>query len=130
MSRVAVPGATIAAYDWDYAEKMELIRSFWDSAVELDPETAKLDEGIRFPLCHPHALFDLFAGSALQQVKVESIASSPRSQLMAVAGDIKSGDWVLTEPMGIQTGQKVRQDRSQKAKVSGPQMGASPVMKM
>jgi len=70
------------------------------------------------------------ADSRVRQVKVESIASSPRSQLTAVAGDIKAGDWVLTEPMGIQAGQKVRQDRSQKPKATGPQMGSSPVMKM
>lgn len=70
------------------------------------------------------------ANNRVRQVKVGSIASSPRSQLTAVAGDIKAGDWVLTEPMGIQAGQKVRQDRSRKTKVSGPQMGTSPVMKM
>ena len=31
--RVARPGATIAAYVWDYAEKMEPIRAFWDAAI-------------------------------------------------------------------------------------------------
>ena len=43
---------------------------------------------------------------------------------------IKVGDWVLTEPMGIQAGQKVRQDRSMKSKARGPAMGTSPIMKM
>src|SRR6185369_8030614 len=33
----ARPGATIAAYVWDYAEAMELLRLFWDAAIALDP---------------------------------------------------------------------------------------------
>jgi len=70
------------------------------------------------------------ADHKVRQVKVESIASSPRSDGIAISGDLKTGDWVLTEPMGITPGQTVRQDRSQKKKVSGPQMGSSPVMKM
>jgi SAM-dependent methyltransferase len=73
MSRVAVHGATIGAYVWNYAEKMELIRFFWDSAVDLDPEAAKLDEGLRFPLCHPEALAELFTSAGLHGVEVESI---------------------------------------------------------
>ena len=36
MARVTGKGGTIAAYVWDYAGKMELIRLFWDAAVELD----------------------------------------------------------------------------------------------
>ncbi len=70
------------------------------------------------------------ADKRVRQVKVESIASSPRSEVRAISGDLKAGDWVLTEPMGIKPGQQVRQDRSRKTKVSGPQMGTSPVMKM
>ncbi len=38
MTRVARPGGTVAAYVWDYAGRMELMRYFWDAAVELDPE--------------------------------------------------------------------------------------------
>ena len=35
MARVTVPGGTIAAYVWDYVGKMELMRHFWDAAVDL-----------------------------------------------------------------------------------------------
>jgi hypothetical protein len=63
MARVTVKGGTIAAYVWDYAGKMELMRYFWDVAVERDPRAAKMDEGIRFPLCHPESLERLFAGA-------------------------------------------------------------------
>ncbi len=73
MARVTASGGTIAAYVWDYAGKMELMRVFWDAAVELDPSAAKLDEGIRFPLCGAEALADLFAGAGLQDVAAKPI---------------------------------------------------------
>jgi len=73
MARVADHGGTVAAYVWDYAGKMELMRYFWDAAVELDPHAARLDEGFRFPSCRPQALQDLFAGAGLAGVEVEPI---------------------------------------------------------
>jgi len=73
MTRVTGKGGTIAAYVWDYAGKMELMRFFWDAAGELDPEAAKLDEGVRFPQCRPEALEKLFAGTGLEEVEVRPI---------------------------------------------------------
>jgi len=73
MARVTGNGGTIGAYVWDYAGKMELMRFFWDAAVELDPDAAKMDEGIRFPQCRPQALAELFAGAGLQGVEVRAI---------------------------------------------------------
>jgi SAM-dependent methyltransferase len=73
MARVAVKGGTIAAYVWDYAGKMDLMRFFWDAAVDLDPGAAKLDEGIRFPLCRPEALENLFGSAGLEEVVVKPI---------------------------------------------------------
>ena len=63
MARVTGRGGTIGAYVWDYADKMELMRFFWDAAVELDPDAAKMDEGTRFPLCRPEPLVELFASA-------------------------------------------------------------------
>lgn len=73
MARVTGKGGTIAAYVWDYAGKMELMRFFWDAAVELDPGAAKLDEGARFPLCRPKALEELFASTGLEEVEAKPI---------------------------------------------------------
>jgi SAM-dependent methyltransferase len=73
MARVTGKGGRIAGYVWDYAGKMELMRHFWDAAVALDPAAAKLDEGPRFPLCHPDALEKLFAGAGLKDVAVAPI---------------------------------------------------------
>ncbi len=73
MARVTGSAGTIGAYVWDYAGKMELMRYFWDAAAELDPSAAKLDEGIRFPLCHPEKLAALFTGAGLDGVEVTAI---------------------------------------------------------
>jgi len=73
MARVTGAGGTIAAYVWDYAGRMELMRIFWDAAAELDPAAAKLDEGVRFPLCRPEALERLFTGAGLEDVEVKAI---------------------------------------------------------
>jgi SAM-dependent methyltransferase len=73
MARVTGKRGKIAAYVWDYAGKMELMRHFWDAAVALDAPAAKLDEGPRFPLCHPEALKSLFAGAGLKEVAVAPI---------------------------------------------------------
>jgi len=66
MARVTGKRGILAAYVWDYAGKMELMRHFWDAAVELDAKAATLDEGPRFPLCGPQALEQLFAGAGLE----------------------------------------------------------------
>jgi SAM-dependent methyltransferase len=73
MIRVTARGGTIGAYVWDYAGKMEFMRHFWDAAVELNPDAAKLDEGLRFPLCRPEALAELFIGAGLTRVEVKAI---------------------------------------------------------
>lgn len=73
MARVVRPGGQVAAYVWDYAGKMELMRYFWDAAVALDPAAAELDEGPRFPLCQPAALEALFTGASLRWIEVHAI---------------------------------------------------------
>ncbi len=73
MRRVARPGGVVAAYVWDYAEKMELMRYFWDAAVELNPSATDLDQRRRFQICNPEPLKDLFNAAGLQQVVVTAI---------------------------------------------------------
>jgi SAM-dependent methyltransferase len=58
MVRVAASGQPSARMSGT-AGKMELMRYFWDAAVELDRDAARLDEGTRFPLCRPDALWNL-----------------------------------------------------------------------
>jgi SAM-dependent methyltransferase len=73
MKRATRPGGVVAAYVWDYADKMQMMRVFWDAAVALDPSAIALDEGRRFPICHPGPLMDLFQSAGLQGVTVRPI---------------------------------------------------------
>ena len=73
MTRVARAGGRVAAYVWDYAGGMELIRGFWDAAAALDRAAAELDEGRRFGLCQPEPLAGLFRGAGLVEVEVAPI---------------------------------------------------------
>ena len=50
MMRAVTPGGTVALYVWDYADKMELMRYFWDAAQTLNPAAHDLDEARRFYL--------------------------------------------------------------------------------
>lgn len=72
-ARVAVAGATFGAYVWDYAGRMELMRHFWDAAVELDPGAAALDEGSRFPLCQPVALQSAIVAAGFHDPRLRAI---------------------------------------------------------
>jgi SAM-dependent methyltransferase len=71
LARVVAPGGTVAAYVWDYAEGMAMMRHFWAAAVTVDP--AAPDEGSRFPLCRPAPLTQLWADAGLTDVTVEAI---------------------------------------------------------
>jgi SAM-dependent methyltransferase len=73
MVRATRPDGACALYVWDYADKMELMRYFWDSAIMLDPEVRKLDEGARFPICQPNALNELFVACGLAEVAVRAL---------------------------------------------------------
>jgi hypothetical protein len=75
---VARAGGTVGAYVWDYGDGMEMIRSFWDAAVALDPAAAELDEGPRFPLCRPGPLRGLWEEAGLRAVEVRGIAVPTR----------------------------------------------------
>jgi len=66
-------GGTVAAYVWDYAEGMQLMRIFWDVAVSLDARARELDEGVRFLLCQPDALRALFESAGVRDVQVQPI---------------------------------------------------------
>jgi SAM-dependent methyltransferase len=76
LARVTAPGGVTAAYVWDYADGMAMMRYFWDAATALDPAAADLDEGRRFPLCRPAPLSDLWTGAGLDAVAVRAIEIS------------------------------------------------------
>ena len=68
MRRVTRRGGTVSAYVWDYAEGIQLMRTFWDAALSLDPANAALDEAARFPICQPDALSSLLKAGGLVDI--------------------------------------------------------------
>jgi hypothetical protein len=75
---VTRPGGRVAAYVWDYADGVELIRRFWDAAAALDPAAAELDEGRRFGLCQPEPLARVFEDARLTEVRTRPIDVATR----------------------------------------------------
>jgi SAM-dependent methyltransferase len=73
MARAARAGGIVAAYIWDYAGKMQMLRHFWNAAAALDPGARDLDEGRRFPICQPQPLAKLFRSAGLQAIEVRAI---------------------------------------------------------
>jgi SAM-dependent methyltransferase len=73
MGRAARDGGVVAAYVWDYADGMRMMRHFWDAAVELDGAAGAVDEALRFPICRPEPLAALFGDAGLRDVEVRVI---------------------------------------------------------
>lgn len=73
MARVTVDGGRVAVYVWDYAEKMDLIRLYWNAAAQVDPAIQGQDQGERFPLCRPDALAAAFSSAGLREVEGSAI---------------------------------------------------------
>lgn len=73
MVRVTRPGGTVAAYVWDYGGGMQMMRHFWDVAVQISAHDSKLDQAERFPICQPEPLETLFREVGLNSVAVQAI---------------------------------------------------------
>ncbi len=73
MVRVTKPGGCVALYVWDYAGGMQMMRHFWDAAISVSQDAARLDQGERFPLCQPGPLQALFERHQLKSVTVQAL---------------------------------------------------------
>ncbi|BCY14133.1 class I SAM-dependent methyltransferase [Actinoplanes sp. L3-i22] len=73
LCRVAAPGATIAAYVWDYANGMAMMRHFWSAAAELDPDLGERDESRSFEFCRDDVLADWWSAAGLHDVTTRRI---------------------------------------------------------
>jgi SAM-dependent methyltransferase len=67
MIRVTRSGGVVAAAVWDYGDGMQMLRTFWDAAVALDPDAAPRDERY-MPLCTRGSLAELWRTRGLQDV--------------------------------------------------------------
>lgn len=52
---------------------MQLMRTFLDVAIALDPKAAEYDDGVKAPICRPKPLSELLARSGLRDVEVRGI---------------------------------------------------------
>jgi SAM-dependent methyltransferase len=77
-SEATAPGGLIAAYVWDYADGMAMLRHFWDAAVAEDPAARSKDEGARFPICAAGALNSAFETAGLTDVAERPIDVTDR----------------------------------------------------
>ncbi len=75
MRRVAGPGGVVAACVWDH-QRMEMLRTFWDSAVVLDPDAPAEAGQMRFGT--PDELRELWKGAGLDQVATDSLQVTER----------------------------------------------------
>lgn len=71
MRRVTLPGGTVAVYIWDYAGQMEFLHTFWDAAIQLDPQAANLHESQRFADATAETLRARFARAGF--VNIEAV---------------------------------------------------------
>jgi SAM-dependent methyltransferase len=69
MARVTARGGTVALYVWDYAQRMEMIRRYWDAAALFEASAAQQHQSERFPLCEPQALAAALANAGLGDVQ-------------------------------------------------------------
>jgi trans-aconitate methyltransferase len=84
MVRVTRPKGKVAAYVWDYASGMQMMRQFWDAALEVSPQDTARDQAERFPLCQPEPLKTLFRDAGLRGKPPENRVVS-RTMLAPVA---------------------------------------------
>ena len=73
MIRVTRPGGVVAAAVWDYGDGMQMLRTFWDAAVALDPGAAPRDER-NMPLCTRGALAELWHTHGLRDVDEQPLS--------------------------------------------------------
>ncbi|HEX9760721.1 MAG TPA: methyltransferase domain-containing protein [Candidatus Acidoferrales bacterium] len=68
MRRVIRPGGVVAACVWEYGGGMEMLRTFWDAVVALDPAAEPRDER-HMPYCRPGELAALWKAAGFEQVE-------------------------------------------------------------
>jgi len=77
MIRVTKRGGTISAAVWDYGDGMEMLRIFWDEALQLDPGATPRDEA-NMPLCRRGELARMWTQAGLMDVNEEPLVVTPR----------------------------------------------------
>ncbi|MGW5193637.1 class I SAM-dependent methyltransferase [Kribbella sp. NPDC004138] len=73
LRRMREIGTTVAAYVWDYAGGMQLMRYFFDGMLDVRPRDRDHDEGRRFPFCTAEGLGAMFREAGFADVRTREI---------------------------------------------------------
>ncbi len=73
MARIVLPGETVASYVWDYAGQMQIMRYFFDSALEIDEGASAFDDGVNASIYQPQPLTDAYNAAGLVDVETTAI---------------------------------------------------------
>lgn len=71
LRRVTRPGGVVGACVWDFAEGMQMLRLFWDSALALDPDAPDEARTLRFG--REGEIAELFASGGLTDVQESTL---------------------------------------------------------
>lgn len=63
----------VAAYVWDYGDRMEMMRHFWDAAMTVDPAAREFKAQTQYAICNPDSLRTLFEAAGLRNVETAPI---------------------------------------------------------
>ena len=77
MIRVTKPGGIVSAAVWDYGEGMQMLRLFWDEAVQFDATAESRDEA-HMPLCKKGELAAAWRKAGLEDVREMSLRATTR----------------------------------------------------
>ncbi|MBT9255724.1 class I SAM-dependent methyltransferase [Phycicoccus sp. MAQZ13P-2] len=95
MVRVVRPGGTVAACVWEFSAGMEMLRLYWDAALDVDPEAPDEARTLRFG--RPGEIADLFSAAGLGEVE-ESVL--PVSSTYADVDELWTGFLAGIGPAG------------------------------
>jgi hypothetical protein len=76
MKSAAVDNGLIGAYVWDYNQKMDALRHFWEAVVELDSSASPFHESRRFKINDFPALEQIFEKAKVRDIETDAIEVS------------------------------------------------------
>jgi SAM-dependent methyltransferase len=75
MARVTRPGGIVVSCVWDYGGEMTMLRAFWDTAREIDPEGGAAADEDDMPGCGEGELAELWRAVGLEDVRFGALTA-------------------------------------------------------
>lgn len=71
MSRAVRPGGTVTACVWEFDQGMEMLRAFWDAALEVDPDAPDEARTLRFG--RPGEIAEVMSRAGLTRIEEDQL---------------------------------------------------------